>query len=88
MTASYRAITDIYQVVNYCEKIGAKLIIASIYTRIDFSANLKDLSCFVQLSHLYGSSATDMFVDLCNDLAHPGPLTHQWYAKKILEELK
>ena len=88
MTATYKAITAVYQVVNYCEKIGAKLIIASVYTGIDFSANLKDLSCFVQLSHLYGGLATDVFIDLGNDSTHPGPLTHQWYAKKILEVLK
>ena len=88
MTAKYKALTAVYQIVNYCEKIGAKLIIASVYTDIDFSANLKDLSCFVQLSHLYGGLATDMFIDLGDDSAHPGPLTHQWYAKKILEVLK
>lgn len=88
MTASYRTITAVYQVVNYCEKIGAKLIIASVYTAINFSANLKDLSCFVQLSHLYGGKKSDMFIDLGNDSAHPGPQMHQFYAENILDKLK
>jgi hypothetical protein len=29
-----------------------------------------------------------MFKDLGNDMTHPGPLTHKWYAEKILDKLK
>jgi hypothetical protein len=76
MTAKYKALTAVYQIVNYCEKIGAKLVIAGIHTGIDFSANLKDLSCYIQLAHVYGSDLADMYIDLGDDSAHPGPQMH------------
>jgi hypothetical protein len=42
----------------------------------------------VQLSHLYGGKKSDMFIDLGNDSAHPGPQMHQFYAENILDKLK
>jgi hypothetical protein len=84
----YRALTAIYQVINYCNKIGAKLIIAGIHTDFKFAANLKDLTNYIHLNNFYGANLDDSYIDYGIDNIHPGPLMHQWYAENILGKLK
>jgi hypothetical protein len=87
MTMKYRVITAIYQVVNYCNKIGSKLLIAGIHTNFEFAINLKNLTNYIHLNNFYGVNSDDLYIDYGADNHHPGPLMHQWYAEKILGAL-
>jgi hypothetical protein len=88
LTAKYRSLTAIHQVVNYCNKIKVKLIIAGIHTDFKFAFNLKDLPNYIHLNNFYGVNSDDLYIDYGTDNEHPGPLMHQWYAEKILGVLK
>lgn len=87
-TLLYDSITAIYQVLNFCHKINAKLILVGIHSSDEFCAYLKDIPLYVHASGFHGVTKTDMFIDIGNDNMHPGPLMHQFYAEKILSKLK
>ena len=84
---SYDAITKIYQVVNFCNKLEVKLYLAGILLDIQqYSINLEN---FVSFYNKIEKSDPWQFLDIGTDpQRHPGPLTHQWYADKILEKIK
>jgi hypothetical protein len=85
--SKYQTLTSIYQVVNYCNTIGAKLLMIGIHLGYEFAHYLKNLNCYIHLNNLHGCNHYDLYLDLGSDQLHPGPLTHQWYTKKILEKL-
>ena len=87
-TLLYDSITAVHRVLNFCYKINAKLILLGIHTDIEFSTYLKDIPSYVHANGFYGVNKNDTFKDLGNDMSHPGPLTHKWYAEKILDKLK
>jgi hypothetical protein len=84
---SYDAITKIYQVINFCAKIGAKLYLAGIL--IDLRRYSLDFENFIPFYHGVKEKYEDnQFLDIGTDPArHPGPHTHQWYADKILDRI-
>lgn len=78
---------SIRSVENFCNKIDAKLVKASIHCPIDVSVVCADDN-FVFIHGENGSDTRSSFLDASNDDWHPGPLTHKMYAKRILEHLE
>jgi len=87
-TLMYSSITAIHQVINFCNKIKAKLVLAGVFTNLETSAYLKNVKSYIHLNSFYGVKLKDRFLDVGDDSVHPGPLTHIWYAEKILDKLK
>lgn len=81
----YQAVTEIHQVINFCQKVGAKLIIAQLLGDKLFPY-LQCHSNYLMLHHQFGRNIEDMFLDLGTDNYHPGPATHQWYHEQILSK--
>ena len=76
----YRNFTSIDQVINFCNKIGAKLLLFGLLT---------DSTVFLYLQHypnFYQYSNEP--VDLGSDNQHPGPKQHELYADVIIQQLK
>lgn len=74
---------DILQVINYCNKIKAKLYIANMLDQTWFSILFRDYDNFIDL---IGETIIDEnlnFLDLGNDNLHPGPKQHKHYAERI-----
>jgi hypothetical protein len=87
-TLLYDSITAVHRVLNFCQAVNAKLILIGVHIDIEFATYLKDIPLYVHANGFYGANKNDMFKDLGNDMTHPGPLTHKWYAEKILDKLK
>jgi hypothetical protein len=71
------------QVVNFCQKIGADLVLANMLcdskTIVDYLKQLPNyVGCCKDVSKLG-------FIDYGTDDQHPGPLQHQQYAKEIIK---
>jgi hypothetical protein len=83
---AYDAITKIYQVINFCNKLGAKLYIAGIL--IDIRRYSIDIDNFIPFYNTLNDFDESQFLDIGTDPdRHPGPLTHQWYAREILNKI-
>jgi len=82
--AIYQSLTHIHQVNNFCNKIGAKLLLVGLLTGPD------DLLYLCNLPNFYQFYNKDSFgyIDVGYDGVHPGPLQHQRYADSILEQLQ
>ena len=78
----YEAAIAIQQVNNFCNKIGAKLILINIHAETNLVAECINYPGFV-----IGIDTRSSFLDVGDDGMHPGRLTHQHYAFKILEKL-
>jgi hypothetical protein len=83
----YHQLTDVFKVINFCDKIGARLIIANILDDI-IPTYIKDYPGFVQLNSNPNRDAEKMFIDLGTDQVHPGPKMHRYYADEILKKIK
>ena len=75
----YQALIHIYQVINFVNKIGAKLILVGMCTDEGDELFYSDLPNYLKL--------TDNFIDHGTDGRHPGPSQHKIYADKIQEYL-
>jgi len=84
-TLQYGSVLAIHQVVNFCNKIGAKIIIAGLSIDLKLLSHLKDIPNYV---HLANDDCSWKFLDIASDSKHPGPITHKWFAEKILKKLK
>jgi hypothetical protein len=82
----YRSVVAVYQVINYCQKIGARLILASLLDD-QIIQYLKDDCEFIMLYHIWGRDHDQVYIDLGSDNLHPGPLTHEFYATEILKKI-
>lgn len=87
-TLLYDSITAVHQVLNFCRKIDAKIILLGIHPDLGFASYLKDIAGYVHANGFYGVNSEDRYIDLGSDNLHAGPLMHQWYAEKILNKLK
>lgn len=97
--AVYRAVTKVYEVVNICNKLNIELVIGSLYIMpqdieyFESIPNFINLSCDRIVSQIpnfvkpTGGFKNISAIDIGSDNLHPGPLTHQWYAKEILSKL-
>ena len=79
----YYQLTSINQVINFTQKIGAKLLIVGLLADDTDLLYLQHLDCYY---HYYYVNRG--FKDLGNDDLHPGPLQHQEFAEKITDVLK
>ena len=75
----YDNITSIYQVINFCDKINAKLLLVGIMTVPDLQNYLHHIPNFFQLPI--------KSLDIGNDNEHSGPKTHKLYTDLIYEQL-
>ena len=83
----YRSVIAVKQVINYCEKIGARLILANLLGHLNILNHVKGLPNLIQLGHLWGRDSNNFYIDFGNDSEHPGPETHKFYAQEILQML-
>ena len=85
--ALYHSVISVHQVINFCTKINAKLILANLLDRsvIDY---IQDFPNLVMLTGLWGRDHGNMFIDLGSDLLHPGIKTHEFYADQIYQKIQ
>lgn len=79
-----QAVQTIHQVNNFCNKIGAKLIVFL------HDISLEEYYDFVEerISNLPGYLKISEVKDMGKHGTHPGPKTHQTWTDEILEKLK
>ena len=87
----YQPLTALHQVISICNKVGAQLLIAGLSsTLIDHCIQFPN---YISLCHYcfgmdsYINRKND-FLDVGTDHIHPGPLTHQFYAKNIIAKIQ
>ena len=83
----YHSILSIFQVINFCNKLKIKLIIANLMNDI-ITPYLINHECFISLVGQHGLTDADRFIDFGTDNEHPGPLMHKYYSKEILKKIK
>jgi len=83
----YQSLTSIFQVINFCKKIGATLIIASLDDDV-ISHYVSNTSNFVMLYNLWGRGADNINIDVGSDDVHPGTRSHQFYADQIYQKIQ
>jgi hypothetical protein len=82
----YQCLISIYQVINFCKKINATLVIASMLdTAI---CEYIDYSNLIVLCNLWGRNIEELFIDTGSDGVHPGIKTHQFYADQIYQKIQ
>jgi hypothetical protein len=81
-TSLYRAVTGVHQVVNFCKKISARLLLLPIICSEQLQLQIHSLNEYHQL--LYYTQ----FLDLGTDNIHPGPLQHAAWADICVKLLK
>ena len=83
----YQPLTALHQVINICNKVGAQLLIVGLSPMlIDHCVqfpNYINLCCY-----RFGIGRKNYFLDFGTDHFHPGPLTHQFYAKNIIAKIQ
>lgn len=82
----YQSITHILQVINFCNKIGCKLLLVGLLS------SERDLLYYKNFPNYYHrhnpNSSKNNLIDLGTDNSHPGPKQHQAYADAIYNQLK
>lgn len=81
-TRIYKSLISVHQVVNFCSKIDAKLILLPIICSENFCLLLSELEEFYQLPY------QTKFIDCGSDNLHPGPNQHKIYADFCLNILQ
>jgi len=80
----YQSIISVYQVINFCKAVGAKLILAGLLITEEELSHFASIPNYRHLNGFFGLNKDNKFIDFAYDNVHPGPLMHQWYADKIL----
>lgn len=80
----YQSMVHIHQVINFCNKIDAKLLLVGLLTQPTEFLYLHNLPNFYQY---FNNNGIDN-VDFGTDNNHPGPLQHQLYADAIIKQLQ
>lgn len=83
----FESIYAIQMVQNFCNQIGAKLIMIGIHVDLDISSMISYYKNYIMWHGLTGLDWSDSFLDFGSDGLHPGPKTHQHYAKLILQKI-
>lgn len=86
--SKYRALTRIYEVINFCKKLNVQLVIVGLLLDEDFIPYTINLPNYIQLFRNFKNDMLEGFLDVGDDNIHPGPLTHQWYADQIINKIK
>lgn len=82
----YHNTVSIFQVINFCNKLKIKLVIANLMSNT-LVPYLIGQECFISLTGQYGVNSHDCFIDVGTDNMHPGPLMHKYYSKEILKKI-
>jgi hypothetical protein len=88
-TKALTAARNILQVINFCQKIQARLYLANLLDKDWIGVLFKDFENFIDLTidlPLIGS--TIQFIDLGTDGKHPGPRQHQHYSTQLHNFIK
>lgn len=80
-TRIYKAVTSMYQILNFTRKIGVHLIMFSVGQFENLPLYVANAKEYVWLPYRH------RHLDFGNDGAHPGPEQHREYAKYILEKI-
>jgi hypothetical protein len=80
-TSLYRAVTSVHQVVNFCKKTSARLVMIPVDCSEHLQLLIHDLDEYCQLPY------QTRFLDLGTDRVHPGPQQHQVWAEIICNHL-
>jgi len=81
----YQNVCSIYSVINFCKKNNVKLFLIGLLTDHNDICWLNACENFLPLSGMLGTEKYDRYLDYGDDDKHPGSLTHEWYAKQIIE---
>lgn len=82
----YQSILAVRQVNNYCRKIKAELIMATLMPGLE--RYLKDLQNFTPLAGLYGRNVQDLYLDIGDDGLHPGIQSHKFFAERMVNKYR
>lgn len=82
----YDSLNSIESVINFLEKIQSKLIIAVLLPGIE--KYIIPRNNLLMLAHIFGRNHDTLFLDIGSDGYHPGPITHNFYYKKILKKYR
>jgi hypothetical protein len=77
-TRFYKALTSVYQVINFCRKVGCQLLLLPIICSEKLIMNL------IHQPELINLSYQTKFVDFGTDNVHPGPEQHRIWADYCL----
>jgi hypothetical protein len=83
----YESVSSVQQVVSFCRKIGAHLIIASIHANLEIAVEVAKYKEFLFIHGPQGLDWNSSFLDYGDDNMHPGPETHKMYANNILKKI-
>jgi hypothetical protein len=84
----YRTITSMFQVINYCDKIKANLLLVSLMDDGTLFTYLNDFPNLLQIFNLWGRDFPSKWIDVGTDAMHPGPKSHKFYSDEILNKIK
>jgi len=73
-------IKSIFQVINFCKKIGAKLIL---FPHYDLSTEYNRKILTIYLKNIYNTVVPSEIIDHVGENLHPGPNTHKNWANEL-----
>jgi hypothetical protein len=85
--ALYHSVISVHQVINFCKKIHAKLILAILLDQTVINY-IQDFPNLVMLNRIWGRNFKEKFMDLGSDQSHPGIKTHEFYADQIYQKIQ
>ena len=80
----YQAVTEIHKVINFCEKLGVKLILAQLFGR-GLEKYMHGNFYYIMLADQFGRDPNNNDWDKGTDNRHPGVNMHQWYHDQIIK---
>ena len=86
-TKIYEDLCAVTRVINFCDKIGAKLIMIGLHAELPVSAELAKYKNFIFHNGKFGYNFQDSYLDVGTDGRHPGPKSHQLYADLIIAKM-
>ena len=81
-TREYHSLTSVFQVINFCRKIGANLLLMPIICSKEFVLMLSAEKELCWYEH------NKRFLDTGDDGKHPGPKQHKAWAEYLTNEIK
>jgi hypothetical protein len=81
----YQSVIRIHQLVNFCRKLNAKLLIVGLLSSPQLAVQLENIPEFINYKNF---KSPNCFVDLGTDNAHPGQQQHKLYADFCQSALK
>jgi hypothetical protein len=85
---TYQNLVKIHAVINFCQKVQAKLFLFGMIIDYDSIQWMADLPEYTQLNGRFGFLQHAKFLDLGTDGVHPGPLMHQWYCDQMFATIQ